>query len=369
MTIATTVNSTNIQSQGRKPRGVVLVNNTVIPWESFEVDQNNFYVADKFRVEILINSLPKGINASYFGSSESLDVQIYSGFPSNPDQYSKSNLTELIEGNVDDVDYEPFKGKIILSGRNFISYFLDTKTSETFGEQFSSDVVSLLATRHGLTPVVTPTSTLISTFYNNVHYTLTKERTEWDILTFLAKQENYDIFVIGKKLYFQPKASTSGPVYAIICNLSQPLPSTNVIDIAFSRNLTLASDVVVKIQSWNLADQKSYIKTATAKHIKTSNAGNPINYQYTIPNLTPQQASEMALNLAKEISSHELRLKAVMPGDVTMTPQSIVQVAGTQSIYDQQYFPSSILHRMSAEEGYVMTIEAKNNSGINLATV
>src|SRR5690606_20563436 len=110
----------------------------------------------------------------------------------------------------------------------------------------SSEIVSQLATARGLTPFVTRTATPFGTYLNNPQnqYTmLSTNSTEWDLMTFLAREEGFDLFVTGTNLYFQPK-DESNP-YRIVMDtpfFSTPgeIPNSNVSEIQFKRNMRLA---------------------------------------------------------------------------------------------------------------------------------
>ena len=143
----------------------------------------------------------------------------------------------------------------------------------------------------------------------------------------------------------------------------------NGTSIKFRRNLTLAKDVIVKVRSWNVKQKQGFTKTAQATHNKNTvlaGAAQPIGeaqvYQYTFPNLTPEQALQRAQSLLQQISQHELRATVDMPGDNLVTTENIVQIAGTGSQFDTVYYPSSILRRWSLEEGYRMTLDVKNHA-------
>jgi hypothetical protein len=75
-------------------------------------------------------------------------------------------------------------------------------------------------------------------YYKTDHVVLTQEQTEWDLLIYLAKQENFDLWVSGRVLNFQPSPLSTVPPYRIICpNSGSPQ--------------TLARDVIVKVRTWN----------------------------------------------------------------------------------------------------------------------
>lgn len=355
----------------RQPRGIVTINGINLPFESFEVDNNTYYVADTFRVEIPSNGLPASLTSIVLSFSSQIIVDIWTGFPDSTDIFSNDGFSELIYGEVDDFSFDPAKGTITLSGRDLTSRFIDNKTTEKFVNLTSSQIATQLATRRGLTPVVTSTSVKVGKYYEIDQSRLTKEMSEWDLLTYLAREENFIVYVKGQSLYFIPEPTEAQLPYVIQFNqlsqdiFSNTIPTTNVIDLKLSRNLTLAGDVAVQVRSWNQKTGKAYTKTATSKHINLQKAqatGKVQNYVYTFPNLTPEQATQKAQQLLKDISKHEMKLRAVMPADNTLDKSQIIRLTGTGTAWDQIYFPDSIVREFSFHSGYSMTIEAKNHS-------
>jgi phage protein D len=372
MSLTDTISSLfQLPNSARKPRGSVSINGIIIPFDSFEIDNNSYYIADTFRVEIPVKSLPLNLAPIVIISQPAIIVEISAGFPLLPDILSTAGLDNLITGQVDDVDYEPASGKITLSGRDLTALFIDSKTTEKFVNLTSSQIATLFAKRRNLTPVVTDTTIKVGKYYEIDHARLTSQRTEWDLLTFLAQEENFNVFVKGKSLYFQPKPSGDSIPYVInyVPGFLGGSDNSNMVSIVFSRNFTLSKDIIVEVRSWNQKQRKGFTKRATATHTKNSvlsGAAQPIGeaqvFPYIFPNLTPEQALQKAQNLLKQLSSHEVKLRAEGPADNLININSSIQVLGTGTLFDQIYFPSSIIRRMSVNDGYSMTISAKNHS-------
>ena len=86
--------------------------------------------------------------------------------------------------------------------------------------------------------------------------------------------------------------------------------------------------------------------------------------EYTVvkPNMTANEAQKKAESLVQDISQHEVNLDAEMPGDDLLTPLTPVKVIGTGTAFDQIYYPASIQRRYSFDDGYRMTLRARNYS-------
>ena len=118
----------------------------------------------------------------------------------------------LIQGEADTVAYDVLNRTVDVEGRDLTARLLDARTQETFSNQTASEIAETLAGRHGLTPNVSATSTLAGRYYSTEHDRITlgqfsRATTEWDLLSFLAAREGFDVFVAGQTLTFAPPSS------------------------------------------------------------------------------------------------------------------------------------------------------------------
>lgn len=355
----------------RHPRAAVRLNGAIVTgWESWQVDNNAYRAADTFSVTFAVGALPTGYKLDWFGAQDAIECEILANVdPADPENYQPVLADRLILGPVDDVDYSPMSGTITISGRDYTSWFIDTKTNEGYLNKTASQIATILAARKGLTPVVTATKTLAGVYYNKNHISLTQERSEWDILCELAQFEDFDVFVTGKELHFQPKPDDTGERYVIewtppTDDLASPI--ANVTDLDLSRSLTIAKGVVVTVTSWNAKQKKKFTAVWPRANRATkpgqSGAASPIQYTKNKPGLTQDQCQQLAQKLYRQITQHMMKLSADLPGDGLLTCNNIVQVRGTGSAWDQDYYPDSVKRSMSVDEGYRMTVNAKNIS-------
>ncbi len=367
-------------STARRPRGIVKVNGEVIKgWESWEIDNNSYYQADSFRVTFALSSLPPERKAAWWSAQSSITIEILAGFPNDPENFSESELTSLIYGRADDVTIDFVATKIEASGRDMSSVFIDAKTTEKFQNLTASQIVTTLAQRRGLMAVVSSTSIKAGKYYEIDHARLTSEQSEWDLLTWLAHEENFVVYMKGKELHFEPKPGANSTPYVLQWEPqtgNNGHPVFNGKTLSFSHNLTLAKDVIVTVKSWNAKTGKAISKTIRATHNKNTvlagaaqPTGDAQTYSYTIPGLTPEQALQKAQSLLREITQHEVKLSATMPADNILSVTSVIKVNGTGTNFDQIYYPDSIIRSMSITEGYGMSISAKNHQDISEVTL
>jgi len=354
----------------REPRGIVRVNGQQIAgWVEWEAESHTYRESATFRVLLSISALAAPNDEAWFCSQTTMTVELYGGFPADPSNYGVSDLDLVLVGNVDDVHYDPVQRTIELTGRDLASLLIDAKTTETFRNQTASQIATTLAQRHGLTPVVTETADLAGRYYQIDHIQLTDAHTEWDLLTWLASQVGYVVYVKQHELHFEPAPDPSkAPPYPIVwtqASDTQTFQST-VEQLDFSRTLTVGKTITVTVRSWNQKQRHGFSETyptGRAKGIRPGTATSPAQqYFLTIPNLTPDQAVKRAQAKYNELIRQEMRMSAVMPGDSTLSIDHVIQVTGTGTVFDQNYFPESIVRRMGIDEGFVLSVSARNHS-------
>jgi phage protein D len=361
------------ESFARQPRGLVKINGEPVDgWMSWEVDSNSFYQADVFNVTWAIEALPKGFGADFWASVEKAEVEIFAGFPSDPESFGSDALDSLIVGKVDDVAIDLTGRTIGVTGRDLSGDLIDTKSSAKFPNLTSSQIVQKIAAAHGLTAVVKPTGTKAGRFYQIDRVRLQNDETEWDMLTYLAREEGYSIFMQGRELHFEPLPTATQDPYVV--RYSPPAAdgssaSASQSEIKVSRNLTLARDVRVTVKSWNSKSKKAFEKVFQFKRVRNplnGKAGSPSSpaqeYSYVIPGLTPEQALQRAEQIARDITAHELKLSIDGPADNLLRTTDVLSLDGTGTALDQIFYPASIVRSFDASSGYHWRIEAKNHS-------
>ena len=95
-------------SAGREPRGLVKVNGARLTgWYGVVIDSNTFYEPDKFTLHLAMSGLPTAMNAAWWASTASdIVVEVFAGFPSNPDSYGPSDLTSIFYGIADELEFD-----------------------------------------------------------------------------------------------------------------------------------------------------------------------------------------------------------------------------------------------------------------------
>ena len=331
---------------------------------SAEVFANNHYAADRFSVAISLDGA-SWASATQWASEADILLDIQFSLDAG------ASFTSLIIGRVDSVSIDPIVGEVRLNGRDLTGAMIEARTQETFTNRTSSEVATILASRHNLTPVITSTTLPVGRYYQNEHDRITlgsfsRATTEWDLLVFLAQQEGFDVFVSGTALHFQP--SDPAP------DLMQPIHAGDLINLRLERSLTLARDIEVVVKSWNSRNQSAFTQTArAARQIgggsgSRSQSGPPQRYVFVRPNLTQDDALRLAQRKLAELTRHERILQATMPGELTLSPRSMLTLSGTGTAFDQSYFIDTIERVLNFETGFTQHIRAKNSSPRNQST-
>jgi phage protein D len=365
------INNPQPVSTATRPRGMVIVNGEVLQGlVSFEVDNNSFYQADSFRLVMALSAQPANRGFDYWAAQTSLQVELLVGYPQDPGNFTRTDLKSLVTGYVDDIDFNPLRDEITFAGRDLTALMIDTKRSITFTNLKSSDIAAQIASAVGLQTNIAATKAFQGTMNQIVKALVGDRSTYWDILTKLAQIEQFNVWVSSNVLNFQPKQPNAEP-YVIQYQSPDAVPYLvgNFTGLTFSRNLSVTRGVKVTVRSFNQKTGQAVTATATRSRVKnatTQGIGSsslpPAEYVFTFPNMTADMAQAKATTMAQEISQHEVNVSADMPGDDLLTALTPVQVVGTGTAFDQIYYPASVQRRYSLDEGYRMSLRARNYS-------
>jgi hypothetical protein len=132
----------------------------------------------------------------------------------------------------------------------------------------------------------------------------------------------------------------------------------NVTALRLERSLVLAGPITVTVKSWQSRQRTAIVQTASSG----GSGGNPRNYVYVVPNLTPDAAARFAQNRLAELTRHERVVIADMPGELVLTPRVPIAVAGTRTAFDQLYWIDEIERSLHWRHGFTQRIRARNFS-------
>ncbi len=303
---------------------------------SLEVEQVAYFAADRFVVTLAMGDAGLG-NAAYYAALGLQRIAIDAAL-------SAGGFVNLITGQIDNVRIDLLFNTAVLSGRDLSAGLIDSEVAETFANQTSSQIACALAQEHNLTPNVTATTTPVGQYYELDHARSglaqhSRNGSAWNMLTLLAQLENFAVSVTGATLNFGP-APAGTPVL---------ITPQACIALDFDIATTIPSSTTVK--SWNTRKKAVVMQTAGS-----SGGGSTTLIR---PNLTSQQAGNLATNHLAVLSQHAVILKATLPGEMTMKPGMQILLSGTNSRLDQSYVVDAIFRSIESHHGFIETIHAR----------
>jgi phage protein D len=354
------INNPTVTPTVRHPRLRILYNGKSIGGAiEAEVSNNNYYQADTFTAHFALNEDPN-FGLSWWGAQDKILIDIQSSLDGG-----QSWVSHLI-GEIDHMSGAVENGVLSVEGRDLTARFIDNKTQEAFLNKTSSEVVQELASRRGLTADVTPTTTPVGRYYSADHDRISlgefvRSTTEWNLLCSLAQHEQFDIWVTGTTVHFHPSTPLDSDPYVLVWS---PTPATsNSMSIRLERSLTVAKDVVVAVRSWNSNRATEITKFAPSGARQAAiQSGKAQQFTITVPNLTPQQAQDLANRMREDITRNERILTFSAPADQTLTARMMVHLQGTSSSWDQAYYTDWVRRTLSLQRGFHMDVRCKNHS-------
>lgn len=335
----------------RQPRPRVLANGVVVPGViDAEVVNTNHFGADRFRVRVAADAAGVVlVDTAAIG----LEVQVSVD--------AAADFVSLIQGAVDHVGLDPIAGVITLSGRDRVAALIEARTREVFANHTASEIVTILAGRHGLQADVQVTTTPVGRYWELEHDRIVLNQfghatTEWDLLVTLARHEQFDVWVGGNVLHFRPSVAVAAPA-AVLRPRATGTGPANVTALRLERSLILADDITVTVRSWN-----SRAGGAVAQTARKGAGGAGRDYVYVVPNLAPDDATALAGARLAELVRHERVITAEMPGDLALMPRGMVRVEGTLTDFDQTYWIEAVERSLSMARGFTQSVRARNGS-------
>lgn len=369
------VNHDLFADQVRHPRAILKLGDQILDFERVTITHSGTYQAGTFSA--VIRSAP-GSEVAQWGwwlQQDIVILDLFAGFPADPQNYSASDLTPLFVARIDQIRLNAATNTLNLEGRDLSAILIDKKTDGQFQNKVSSDVATQFAASAGLDAKIQTTTTKIGTYYEHDYLHLQREQTQWALLTYLARKEGVQCFVLGRTLYFGQYKNSIQRNYLIQFYPQvddQAFATCNAKTLEFEHDLTLSRDVIVTVRALNLKTGKGFTAIAKASSGKAQaarsltpilpkSAADPQNYVYTIHRaMSPAAAQEKALQLANEISKHEMRMTAELPGDDVLYPWVLVEVQGTNTLFDATYYPSEVTRTITPTE-FSMHLRAKNH--------
>lgn len=356
------------------PRSIVVIGGREVEFLNWTVENTGYEQADTFEIDFpfevtaqkedSILTSNSSISSLLF-TEKDIMVEVYRGVPKDPNNYTIKDLTRTIMGYVDSVELEfDENGEVIkLDGRDLSALMIDNQIASKYQNNTSSQIASILAKKHGLTPNVTNTTTLAGTYYNKDSSVISDTSSEWDLLMYLAQQEGFVVRVSGTTLYF-------GPIEKVTSISLPPIEMTwgdNISSLTIDRQPHGARDIEVKVFSYDRKTKKQVVGTATAKSINTKKLTSPLNRDvykeyYQISGLTKAQADAKAKSILQQLSLDQLVGTLKTNGEMDFTVDRRISLQGVGAILSQTYYISRVTEYfdLTSSDGFYVEIAFVN---------
>lgn len=266
----------------------------------------------------------------------------------------------LFTGSVDHLDCDFSNRTMSIDARDKSKGPIEAKTTEDFRNKTPEQIVSEIAGRHGLKPVVRGASgQLAGKIFQIDHVLLTDHISEWTLVQQLADREGKVAFVTKDELHYEDLDSGMNGNIKVVY-----VPPTdfnhavgNFMTLRCSRDFQLAKGGEVNVNSWHSKKKKAF----NGRSQKGGIGGKPNVWSFRHPQLEQGQAQRIADKRLRENVRQEMSIDLEMPGKASVIPTMTLDLSGTGTIFDQQYFIDSVRHEIGV--GYRMSINAKNSQG------
>jgi phage protein D len=297
---------------------------------STTVASTNSFSADTFSVTLAIGTEPfHGL--TFWSSVAESYIEIFS-----------SDMTVcLITGMADTVLIDLLQGTVKIEGRDLSSRLIDTSPEQDFVNQTAADIVTSIASKHGLAANVVPTVGMTGRFYGDNFTRLSiskfsRIRSEWDLVVQLARECEYDVYVSGQILFFEP-ATISGEAAAV-------LTPDMVSSLRVERTLWISDSPAVQMSTWSSQDLAVYRQT-------DGSAAGSSAYVFTGSNLTANQVSQDTARYLNEISRMRQVISVEMPWMDSASTRAPIYLYGVGSVLNGIYRVDHVERQFSASSG------------------
>jgi hypothetical protein len=370
------MSATTSGSLTNRPRLRFMVNGVAITGaKSAEVTQTNYAQGSTWHATVAID-LSKPLQTPWWDPTAVPvpDIDFIMQFGLLPAGAAEGALSwqNLIQGLVDEVRFDPIRGLLDISGRDYLAKLLDTRITEAWLNKTSGEVLALLIQAAGLTADVQIIGSVTGQYYQIAHVrsALTASHrfnNAFDLARFLCNAEGCDMWADGKTIRVRKSLSDTSSPFLITYQApgAQAYATLAGIRLDLERNLLIAKGTVVRVLSWDSRQKKTVDKRwpATGSSGTTGTnaaASGGTLHTFKRPNLTADQATALAHQLYDQIVAHQRTVTYEMPGEFALTPRQPVRLSGTGTTWDGALRIDSITRSLDVEGGFRQSLTLRN---------
>ncbi len=348
----------------RQVRWRILLNGTPLAGcETVDVHSTNHRKASTIHATFALKADPSAL-ATWADADPPVGLEVQASIRATGGQVA---WTSVFVGDASEISIDPVRGTVDVGGRDLAGRLIDAKTRETFRNQKGSEIAATVAARFGLSADVDATDTPAGAYYQLEHDKLTqdslsKSTTYWDLLCFLARYDDRDLWVEGRTLHYKVAVDLAS-AQAVPLAWTPPAAGTGyavapLVDIHLKRSLTLAKGIKVVVKTWGAKAKK-----ATAVTFPGSSSKDAQEYVFVRPNMSPKDALTFAQAMYADIIRHEREVTVELPGSLSLTPRSVIEVSGLPgTTYNTRYAVDEMTHSFMPGNAVRTTISLKNHS-------
>lgn len=267
----------------------------------------------------------------------------------------------LIAGEVTalEAEYDQSGTFTVVRGFDQTHRFFRGRTTASYLQMTASDIAGTIARRARLQlGEVTSTTTVYD------HYSQAGQ-TDWEVLSVLARSNNFEISVREGKFSFGPPADASSAPAAGGPGTTEPLVLSLGKDLLRFRSvLTSAAQVEqVEVRGWDIATKRALVATqpATTKRIELPTAspaqlaktfGGPTYVATDVPYRNQAEVDAAAKALADELASSFAEFEGTARGRPELRAGASVTIDGLGVPFDGKYTITTSRHRFDPQTGY-----------------
>lgn len=299
-----------------------------------------------FHLTCILSQEPP-FDALFWSSEKNVEVEIYAGG-------ADGETISLMQGGLDCVIMDRERKRVHISGRDLGSSFLERSSDDAFVNMTASEIATAIAARHGFASSIYRTTRIVgrpdADGKDYIALPLHSRRmSDWDILTDLARQENFDVYIISRVLYFRPAtASTSSTVR---------ISADNVVGLRLNRRPSVSQPCQVRVHTWN-----SWQRTSTTEEAQFAPDGGTTSSSRVFNIVEPGLDSETAISIARRqlesILAQEYRVDFSVLVPVRLYPRDNIALCGTDSLFDQIYRIEMVEAQYHPSTGFRQRIHA-----------
>lgn len=343
-------------SEVRHIVGILAVNGAPCIVKHMNVSQSVQQDSDTVNATLAMDG--QALPMSFWETAGDIQIEAYvlSGIIPLANFASQGGL--LFTGTADHIflDYE--ERLIKVSGRDKSKGPIEAKSTESWKNKTASEIVTDIAKRHGLKPVIDATADKAGKIQDLDWAHISDEVSEWTVVQQLADREGKIAYVHKNELHFKDLDDDSMGAYTITYTPPNPLfhaTGTNHTRVTITRNLEAARPTNVGVSSWHSKDKTAY-KTKQSLGGK----GKVRDYDFDHAGMRQSHIDKIAKKRLRECTRHELTVDFDAPGRSEVSPRMRLVLAGYGEL-SQSYFIDKLTHNIGGQ-GYAMSGTARNTS-------